>query len=112
MANLPGHGLNKNDNDKPKKWIKLRITKEPIKTYEEIKGDLSDGTICRCSCQSVRLIRRTIWLKRNHKKASLELTKLHVDRPQSLWKNVLWTDETEVEQFAKAHQVNGYRKKK
>uniref|UniRef100_A0A3P9J938 Tc1-like transposase DDE domain-containing protein n=1 Tax=Oryzias latipes TaxID=8090 RepID=A0A3P9J938_ORYLA len=44
-------------------------------------------------------------LKGNHLKARLEFAKMHVDKPQSFWENVLWTDETKLELFGKAHQL-------
>uniref|UniRef100_A0A3P8TZT7 F-box domain-containing protein n=1 Tax=Amphiprion percula TaxID=161767 RepID=A0A3P8TZT7_AMPPE len=50
-------------------------------------------------------------LKRNHKKTRLEFAKLHVDKPQSFWENVLWTDETKVELFGKTHQLYVHRRK-
>ncbi|KAI4882124.1 hypothetical protein NFI96_022594 [Prochilodus magdalenae] len=41
--------------------------------------------------------------------ARLEFAKLHVDKPQSFWENVLWTDETKMELFGKAHQLYVHR---
>jgi len=43
-------------------------------------------------------------LKANHKKARLEFAIMHIDKPQSFWENVLWTDESKLELFAKAYQ--------
>lgn len=36
---------------------------------------------------------------------------MHVDKPQSFWENVLWTDETKLELFGKSHQPYVYRRK-
>lgn len=44
-------------------------------------------------------------MKTNYKKARLEFDKLPVDKPQSFWENVLWTDEPKMELFAKKHQL-------
>ena len=38
-------------------------------------------------------------MKANHKKARLEFAKMHIDKPQGFWENVLWTDETKLELF-------------
>ena len=35
----------------------------------------------------------------NHKKERLEFSKMHIDKSQSFWENVLWTDETKLELF-------------
>ena len=87
----------------------------PRTTSKEIKGELqgqgtsvSDRTIRRCLSQSGlhgRRQRRTPLLKANHKKARLEFSKMHIDKPQSFWENVLWTDKTKLELFGKAHQL-------
>ena len=37
-----------------------------------------------------------------HKKARLQFARRYLSKPQSLWENVLWTDETKVEPFSKA----------
>lgn len=96
------------------------VTKEPRKISKEIQGELhaqgtsvSDRTIV-VVCAKVDYMGddrgRTPLLKTNHK-ARLEYTKLHVDVPQSFWENVLWTDETKMEIFAKVHQLYFYRRK-
>lgn len=121
VANLPGRGRRRKIDDKSKRRIIRMVTKEPRKTSKEIQGELhaqgtsvSDRTIRRCLSQSGlhgRRPRRTPLLKTNHKKARLEYAKLHVDKPQSFWENVLWTDETKMELFAKAHQLYVHRRK-
>ena len=40
-----------------------------------------------------------------HKKDRLEFSKMHIDKPQSFWENVLWTDETKLELFGRSHQL-------
>uniref|UniRef100_A0A3P8W165 Uncharacterized protein n=1 Tax=Cynoglossus semilaevis TaxID=244447 RepID=A0A3P8W165_CYNSE len=109
VANLPGRGRKRKIDDKLKRRIVRIVSKEPRTTSKEIKGELqgqgtsvSDRTIRRCLSQSGlhgRRPRRTPLLKKNHKKARLEFAKMHVDKPQSFWEDVLWTDETKLELF-------------
>uniref|UniRef100_A0A8C7WT33 Transposase Tc1-like domain-containing protein n=1 Tax=Oryzias sinensis TaxID=183150 RepID=A0A8C7WT33_9TELE len=93
VANLPGRGRKRKIGDKLRRQIVGTVSKEPITTSKDIK----DRTIHCCLIQSGlhgRRPRRTPLLKRNQKKARLEFEKMHVDKPQSVWENVLWTDET------------------
>ena len=50
-------------------------------------------------------------MKANHKKVRQEFAKMHIDKPQSFWENVLWTDETKLELFGKSHQLYVHRHK-
>ena len=102
VANLPGRGCKRKIDDKLKRRIIRMVTKEPRTTSNEIRGELqgqgtsvSDRTIRRCLSQSRP--RRTPLLKANHIKAKLEFAKMHIDKPQGFWENVLWTDETKLE---------------
>uniref|UniRef100_H2MNT5 Tc1-like transposase DDE domain-containing protein n=1 Tax=Oryzias latipes TaxID=8090 RepID=H2MNT5_ORYLA len=115
VANLPGRGRKRKIEDKLRRRIVGTVSKELITTSKDIKGELldqgtsvSDRTIRCCLSQSGlhgRRSRRSPLLKVNHKKARLEFAKMHVDKPQSFWENVLWTDETKLELFGKAHQL-------
>src|SRR4029434_5360127 len=99
VANLPGRGRKRKIDDKLKRRLIQMVTKEPRTTSKEIRGELqgqgtsvSDHTIRRSLSQSRP--RRTPLLKANHEKARLEFAKMHIDKPQGFWENVLWTDET------------------
>uniref|UniRef100_A0A3P9JJA1 Transposase Tc1-like domain-containing protein n=1 Tax=Oryzias latipes TaxID=8090 RepID=A0A3P9JJA1_ORYLA len=95
VANLPGRGWQRKTDDKLRRRIVGTVSKEPRTTSKDIKGELLDqGT-------SVR----TPLLKGNHEKARLEFAKMCVDKPQSFWENIIWTDETKLEIFGKAHQL-------
>src|SRR4029434_9449027 len=117
VANLLGSGRKRKIDDKLKIRIIRMVTKEPRTTSKEIRGELqgqgtsvSDRTIRRCLSQSQP--RRTPLLKANHKKAKLEFAKMHIDKPQGFWENVLWTDETKLELFGKSRQRYVHRRKK
>uniref|UniRef100_A0A3P9LRV8 Uncharacterized protein n=1 Tax=Oryzias latipes TaxID=8090 RepID=A0A3P9LRV8_ORYLA len=115
VANLPGHGRKRKIDDKLRRRIVRTVSKEPRTTSKDIKGELldqgtsvSDRNIRRCLSQSGlhgRRPRRTPLLKGNYEKARLEFAKMHVNKPQRFWENVLWTDETKLELFGKAHQL-------
>lgn len=90
------------------------VDKEPRKTSKEIQAELqgqctsvSDRTIRRFLSDSGlngRRPRRTPLLKEKHfKNAGLEFAKMHIDKPQYFWEDVLWTDETKLELFGKSH---------
>lgn len=105
VTNLPRHIRKTKINDKLRRWIKRLVTKEPRTASKEI--NIQIASICNCLSQS-RLPRRTPLLKANHKKVRLEFV-LHIDMPQSSWENVLWTNETKLELFGKAHQLYDHR---
>uniref|UniRef100_H2L4L0 Tc1-like transposase DDE domain-containing protein n=1 Tax=Oryzias latipes TaxID=8090 RepID=H2L4L0_ORYLA len=108
VADLPGRGRKRKIDDKLRRRIVGTVSKEPRTTSKDIKGELldkgtsvSDRTSRRCLSQSGlhgRRPRRTSLLR-------LEFAKMHVDKPQSFWENVLWTDEKKLELFGKAHQL-------
>ena len=54
--------------------------------------------------------RRTPLLSQRHEEARLQFARTYPSKPQSLWENVLWTDETKVELFSKACHSTVYRK--
>lgn len=48
---------------------------------------------------------RTPLLKANPKKQRLEFAKMHIDKPPSFWKNVLWTGETQLSSELGVHKT-------
>uniref|UniRef100_A0A8C5MFW2 Transposase n=1 Tax=Leptobrachium leishanense TaxID=445787 RepID=A0A8C5MFW2_9ANUR len=54
--------------------------------------------------------RRTPLLTQRPKKARRQFAKMYFKKPKSFWENVLWTDETKIELFGKAHHSTVYRK--
>ena len=96
------------------------VDKEPWSTFKQIQADLqtqgttvSTRTIRRHLNEMRRYGRRpraTPLLTQRHKKARLEFAKNYMRKQKSFWENVMWTDETKVELFGKAHYCTGYRK--
>lgn len=82
------------------------VEKEPRITAKEIEVEVQgDGT--SVSDRTIRRFFERKWaqwkkilLKEKHKKARLEFAKKHIDKPQSFWENVLWTDESKLELLA------------
>lgn len=121
VANLPGHGRKRKIDPRVNRRIVRMVEKEPRITAKEIQAELqgegtsvSDRTIRRFLSESGlhgRRPRRTPLLKEKHKKARLEFAKMHIDKPQSFWENVLWTDESKLELFGKSHQLYVHRRK-
>ena len=54
--------------------------------------------------------RRTPLLSKKNMAAQLRFAKLHLNKPQDFWNNVLWTDDTEVEMFGHNPQQHVWRK--
>ena len=57
-----------------------------------------------------RRLKRTPLLTQKHKKHRLQFARTYLSKSQSFWENGLWTDETKVELFSKAHHSTFYRK--
>ena len=49
-------------------------------------------------------------MRERHKKARLEFSKTHLNKPKSFWENVMWTDKTKLELFGEAHNLDVNRK--
>ena len=96
------------------------VEKAPRSTAKQIQADLqtqgttvSTHTIHRQLNEKGfygRRPRRTPLLRERHKKARLEFAKTHLSKSKSFWENVLWTDETKLELFGKAHHLYVYGK--
>uniref|UniRef100_A0A8B9JYE2 Transposase Tc1-like domain-containing protein n=1 Tax=Astyanax mexicanus TaxID=7994 RepID=A0A8B9JYE2_ASTMX len=110
VKNLPGRGgKRKIDERKP------RQTSKELKVNLEQSGVMvSTSTIRRTLNQAElygRRPRKKPLLKKRHKKERLIFAKEYLDKPQSFWENVLWTDETKIELFGNAKQQFVYRRR-
>lgn len=120
VANLPGRGRKRKIDERLQRRTVRIMDKEPRSTSKQIEADLqtqgttvSARTIRRHLNEKGRYGRRprkTPLLTQRHKKARLEFAKTYLKKPQS-WENILWTDETKVEVFGKAHHHIVYRKR-
>ena len=121
VANLPGRGRKRKIDERLQRRIVRMVDKEPRSTSKQIHADLqtpgttvSAHTIRRhlneMGCYG-RRPRRTPLLTQRHKKARLEFAKTYLRKPKSFWENVMWTNETKVELFGKAHYCTVYRKR-
>ncbi|KAL0188386.1 hypothetical protein M9458_015485, partial [Cirrhinus mrigala] len=115
-ANLPGRGQKSKINEKSQQRIDRMVNEEPRLTSKQILICKHRGQQCQLALSLEkgrygRRPRRTPLLSQRHKKARLEFEKTYVTKPQSFWENVLWTDETKVELFGKAHHGTVCRKR-
>ena len=46
-----------------------------------------------------RVAKRKPLLSEKNMAAGLRIAKMHLDKPQDFWNNVLWKDETQIEMF-------------
>ncbi|KAG2456820.1 TC1A transposase, partial [Polypterus senegalus] len=121
VANLPERGRKRKIDKTLQRRIVRMVDKQPQSTSKHIQAVLqtqgatvSARTICRHLNEMKRYGRRARknpLLTQKHKKARLEFTKMYLRKPNSFWANVLWTDETKVELFGKAHHSTVYRKR-
>ena len=121
VKNLPGRGGKRKIDERSLRRLVRTVEKTPRKTSKELKADLEQSGIM----VSTRTIRRTLnreglygrrprrtpLLKKRHKKERLIFAKEYLDKPQSFWENVLWTDETKIELFGNAHKRFVYRRR-
>ncbi|KAK3569876.1 hypothetical protein QTP86_006746 [Hemibagrus guttatus] len=97
------------------------LERRGIKVIHNLKAKLeqsgvmvSTSTIRRTLNQAGlhgRRPRKTLLLKKRHKKERLVFAKEYLDKAQSFWENVLWIDETKIELFGNAHQQFVYRRR-
>ena len=98
VANLPGRWQKIKMYEKLQQRVVRMVDNEPRSTSKQIQADLqTQGTTV-----SAHTIRRHL----NDK----SLPKTYLRKPKSFWENVMWTDETKVELFGKAHYYIVYRK--
>ena len=120
VAHLPGGGCKRDLDGIVQRRIVWIVEKSPWSTTTQIQADLqTQGTTASTSTIRHQLNerglygrrpRRTPLLWERHKKARLQFDKTPLNMPKPFWENVLWTDETKIELFGKAHNLYVYRK--
>ena len=112
VANPPRRGCKRKLDRRLQRNIVRMVKKASRSTAKQIQADLqtqgttvSTRSIHRQLDERGRRPRRTPLLRERHKKAWLEFAKTHLNKPKSFWENVLWTDETKLELFGKAHHL-------
>ena len=94
------------------------VEKAPRSTAKQVDLQTQGSTVSTCTIHhqfnergfNGRRPTRTPLLRHTHKKARLEFAKTHLNNSKSFWENVLWTDETKLELFGKAHHLYVYKK--
>ncbi len=119
VKNLPGRrGKRKTDERTLRRLVRMmettRLTSKDLKDNLEQSGVMvSTSTIRRTLNQAGlhgRRPKKTLLLKKRHTKERLIFAKEYLNKPQSFWENVLWTDETKIELFGNLHQQFVYRR--
>lgn len=97
-----------------------KVEQYPRTTLGEIQDDLaneglkvSKDTISRTirtAGLQARRPRRTPFLKPRHAKTRLKYAKDHLDKDESFWQSILWSDETKIELFSHNHVQTVYRR--
>ena len=106
-ANLPRSGRPRKITTRMARKIVRKVQNDPKITRKKIQDQLAnEGDSVSLSTVSNTLHnaslfgrrpRRTPLLKKNHREARLKYAKEHVDKDDSFWSQVLWSDETKIE---------------
>lgn len=120
VKNLSGRGGKRKISDRTRRRLVRLVAESPQLTSKDLQAHLEQSgvTVARSTIRHTlntvglhgRRPRRTPLLKNRHKKERLHFAKENLDKPQSFWENVLWTDETKVELFGNSHQQYVYRR--
>lgn len=79
------------------KHIHLKV--RPVTGLSTINVKVHDDSIRKKTNSFRRVSRTNALLSKKKMAAMLKFKKLHLNKPQNIWKNVLWTDENNVETF-------------
>ena len=108
--NLPRHGRPPKLTDRTRRALVRNVTKCPKITLEELRrtaaelresvhGTTSISRTLHKSGLHGRVARRKPLLKGGHKKSRLKFARSHMEDTATMWKKVLWSDETKIELF-------------
>ncbi|KAK3558597.1 hypothetical protein QTP86_021668, partial [Hemibagrus guttatus] len=119
--NLPRSGAPRKILPRGVKMIKRTVSKNPRTTRGDLVNDLqragtkvTKATISNTlRCQGLKSCsaRRVPLLKPVHVRARLKFAREHLDDPEEDWENVIWSDETKIELFAKNSTCRVWRRK-
>uniref|UniRef100_A0A8C5MLE8 Transposase n=1 Tax=Leptobrachium leishanense TaxID=445787 RepID=A0A8C5MLE8_9ANUR len=120
VANLSVGGWKRKIDERLQRRIVWMVDKQPQTSSKEIQAVLQ-AQGASVSAQTIhrhlnemkrygRRPRRTPLLTQRYKKARLQFAKMYSSKPKSFWETILWTDETKIELFGKAHHSTVYRK--
>ncbi len=111
VVNLPRSGRPTKTTPREQRWLIQEVIKEPRTTSKELQASLAsikvsvhDTTIRKMlgkkNGMHGSVPRQTPLLtKKNTKDSSHICQKRHLDYPQDIWANILWTDETKSGNF-------------
>uniref|UniRef100_A0AAZ3QT83 Transposase Tc1-like domain-containing protein n=1 Tax=Oncorhynchus tshawytscha TaxID=74940 RepID=A0AAZ3QT83_ONCTS len=94
--------------------INPRTAKDLVKMLEETGTKVSISTVKRVYNRhnlKGHSARKKPLLQNCHKKARLRFATAHGDKDSTLWRNVLWSDETKIEPFGQNDHHYVWRKK-
>ncbi|KAI4890706.1 hypothetical protein NFI96_011534, partial [Prochilodus magdalenae] len=114
-TNLPRSGAPRKISARGVKMITRTVRKNPRTTRGDLVNDLQEAgtnvtkatisnTLRRQGLRSCSA-RRVPLLKPVHIQARLKFAREHLDVPEEYWENVIWSDETKVELFARAMKM-------
>ena len=109
VSNIIGRGRKRKISPILERKIVREVRRNPRTTTKQIVTDLVDlgvtvsiHTVARALYRNglrAHRPRRTPLLKKRHVQARIEYAKRHLDKDETFWKSVLWSDETKLELF-------------
>lgn len=86
-----------------------RIWKKQVQLSQWRKKKTIDNALHRHSFHT-QLPRKTPLLKKRHVEACLKFATQHLEKPVDYWKNVVWSDETQMEIFSNNTRCHVWRR--
>ncbi len=119
--NLPRSGAPRKISPRGVKMITRTVSKNPRTTQGDLVNELQragtkvtkatiSNTLRRQGLKSCSA-RRVPLLKPVHVQARLKFAREHLDDPEEDWENVIWSDETKIENFGKNSTCRVWRRK-
>lgn len=122
VLNTPGRGRKQTFTDREKRSIVNIVKVNPRISGNAIVNATEIATRKKTSRTSIRRIlksqgfanfraKKKPFVSKINRKKRLEFAKLHIDKPQSFWNSILWSDESKFNVFGSDGRIRVWRKK-
>lgn len=121
VSNRKGRGRKAKISPRLERQVVRDISSNPTKTSKAVLQELEDAGVKVSRTTLKRVLhknglrgcrpRRTPLLRPRHVKARLKYAKNHLERDETFWKSILWSDETKLELFGHRDVAFVWRKK-
>ena len=117
LNNLPGQGPKRKTTPREDSRIIREIRRNPEESSSSVRQSLqlnvSSRTVCRrwneAGLKNYLCLRKPLISNKNKKKR-LKFAKKHINKPDTFWNNVIWSDESKFELFNAKKRKRVWRK--